>query len=69
MRISAVRADPGYREDYERQKLPAPIPPEVLARCRKVKWSDGSFSYRVGKGRAGRYLDGKLHDAMPEVMR
>lgn len=54
---------------HERQKLPAPIPPEVLARCRKVKWSDGSFSYRVGKGRAGRYLDGKLHDAMPEVMR
>lgn len=52
---------------HERQKLPALIPPETLARCRKVTWSDGSVSYRVGKKKAGRYLDGQEHNNMPGI--
>ena len=30
-------------------------------------WPDETCSFRVGKKKAGRILDGKLHDAMPEV--
>lgn len=31
------------------------------------KWTDGSVSHRAGKHRAGRLLDGALHDAYPEA--
>lgn len=34
---------------------------------RVVEWEDGTWSHRVGKDRAGRLLDGALHDARPEV--
>ena len=30
-------------------------------------WPDGSWSARMRKGNAGRYLDGALHDAYPET--
>lgn len=33
------------------------------------RWLNGDWSVRVGKKRAGRLLDGRTHDEVPEVLR